>query len=186
MKRVEQRTVATSVAVLALLSLLLLVVGCSSGSDSGDISFGHVTRRVGQPEDDRVDGHREAIDNDLFCPAANGTFERYEDEDGATRTSEEIQALIRAEEPIRACLVDGHVTMVLESSRSGSTPYLNSDWTWTITGGAGYDSTSGEGGIELPLDDEDVGDLLVYTRYRRYHQRLTSTRPYRHLCALAG
>ena len=162
MKRVEQRTVATSVAVLALLSLLLLVVGCSSGSDSGDISFEHVNNVWVTPETTVWTATGKAIDNDLFCPAANGTFERYEDEDGATRTSEEIQALIRAEEPFvlvwSMTCDDGSGEFTLRIN----TPHLDSDWTWTITGGAGYDSTSGKGGIELPLDDEDVGDLLVY------------------------
>jgi len=35
------------------------------------------------------------------------------------------------------------------------------DTTWTITGGAGYDSTSGEGDIERPLDPPS--DLLVWS-----------------------
>jgi len=80
---------------IALLSLLLLVVGCSAGSDSGDISFEHAYKVWVTPDTSVWTATGKAIDNDLFCPAANGTFERYEDEDGATRTSEELLALIR-------------------------------------------------------------------------------------------
>jgi hypothetical protein len=55
---------------MTLLSLLLLVVGCSFGSDSGDIAFEHV---FDMPTETSVlTATGEAIDNDLFCSAANG------------------------------------------------------------------------------------------------------------------
>lgn len=72
---------------MTLLSLLLLVVGCSSASDSGDVAFEHV---FDMPTEASVWTARgEAIDNDFFCPAATGVLEGYEDEDGAAMMPED-------------------------------------------------------------------------------------------------
>lgn len=152
---------------MTLLSMLLLVVGCSSGSDSGDIAFEHV---LDMPTGTSVwTATGEAIDNDLFCSAATGVLEGFEDEDGATRMPEEVGALFEAGEPFVSVSVEsmtcddgsGAFTLrfinELDPSISEGEPVT--DVTWTITGGSGYDTTSGEGDNELPQAD---GDSFFY------------------------
>ena len=74
-----------------LLSLLLVVVGCSSGSDSGDIAFEHM---FDMPTETSVwTATGEAIDNSLLCPEATGAVQGFEDEDGAVRVPQDIGAL---------------------------------------------------------------------------------------------
>ena len=141
-----------------LLSLLLLVVGCSSGSDSGDIGFTHV---FDMPTETSVwTATGEAIDNDLLCPAATGVIEGFEDEDGEVRRPEEIGALYEAGEPFVNVSVElltcddgsGDFTLrfinELDPAISDGPPVVAS--TWTITGGTGYDTTEGDGDSDLP------------------------------------
>ena len=148
---------------MTLLSLLLLVVGCSSGSDSGDIAFEHV---FDMPTETSVwTATGEAVDNELLCSAAIGVLEGFEDEDGATRMSEEIDALFEAGEPFVNVSVElltcdngsGEFTLrftnEIDPSISDGEPVT--EVTWTITGGSGYDTTSGEGDNEIPHADGD-------------------------------
>lgn len=56
--------------LMSALTVLLLVVGCSSSSDSGDIAFEHVQDVPTEKSVFTATG--ESIDNDLFCSAAIG------------------------------------------------------------------------------------------------------------------
>lgn len=149
---------------LIVLSLLLAVVGCSSGSDSGDIAFEHVFY---MPEGTSVwSATGEAIDNELLCSAATGILEGFEDEEGAVRRPEEIGALYEAGEPFVNVSVEkltcddgsGEFTLRfindLDPTISDGPPVVAT--TWTITGGAGYDSTEGDGEGELPEEQEQT------------------------------
>jgi hypothetical protein len=149
--------------LMTLLSLLLLVVGCSSGSDSGDIAFEHV---FDLPTDTSAwTATGEAIDKDLFCSAATGVLEGFENEDGATRTPEEVEALFEVGEPFINVFIESMTcddgsgaftikfTNEMDPSKSYGEPVT--EVTWTITGGSGYDTTSGEGDSELPHTDFD-------------------------------
>ena len=136
---------------MVLLSLLLLVVGCSSGSVSGDIDFVHSRDTIAGTSDWTATG--EAIDNDLFCSVATGELKGFEDENGATRTPEDIEALFESGEPFVNVSVESmhcgdayadfelrfinHIDPTASSGGIGTT--------WTITGGVGYETTSGEG-----------------------------------------
>jgi hypothetical protein len=148
---------------MTLLSLLLLVAGCSSGSDSGDIAYEHVFDMPTGTSVWMATG--EAIDNELLCSGAIGVLEGFEDEDGATRMSEEIDALFEAGEPFVNVSVElltcdngsGDFTLrftnEIDPSISDGEPVT--EVTWTITGGSGYDTTSGEGDNEIPHADGD-------------------------------
>ena len=145
-----------------LLSPFLLVVGCSSGSDSGDIAFGHVFDMPTETSVWAATG--EAIDNDLLCSAATGVIEGFEDEEGAVRMPEEIGAAYQAGEPFVNVSVElltcddgsGEFTLrfinELDPAISDGPPVVSS--TWTIKGGTGYDTTEGEGDSELPEEQE--------------------------------
>ena len=149
-----------SIALLA--SLLLVVAGCSSSSDSGDIAFDHVFNMPTETSAWTATG--EAVDNSLLCPAATGVQQGFEDEDGAARTPPDIGALYEAGEPFVNVSVElmtcddgsGEFTLrfinELDPSISDGPPVVAS--TWTITGGTGYDATDGEGDNELAQDDE--------------------------------
>ena len=80
-----------------LLLSLALVAGCSSGSDSGDISFEHVFDMPTVISVWTASG--EAVDNDMLCSGAPGTSVGFEDEDGAVRMPQDIGALYDAGEP---------------------------------------------------------------------------------------
>jgi hypothetical protein len=143
---------------MILLSLLLLVVGCSPGSDSADIAFNHGFDRSTEISWWTATG--EAIDNDLLCSKATGVLEGFEDEDGAVRQPEEIGALHEAGEPFVNVSVElltcddgsGEFTLrfnnQLDPAISNSPPVVAS--TWTITGGTGYVTTEGAGDSKLP------------------------------------
>lgn len=146
---------------MILLSLLLLIVGCSSGSDSGDIAFEHV---LDMPTGISVwTATGEAVDIDLLCSAAAGVLEGFEDENGAVRMPEDTGALFEAGEPFVNVSVElltcddgsGDFTLrfisELDPTISDGEPVT--DVTWTITGGSGYDTTSGEGDSDLPHAD---------------------------------
>jgi hypothetical protein len=136
---------------MILLSLLLLVVGCSSGSVSGDIAFVHSLDTITGTSDWTATG--EAIDNDLICSVATGEPKGFEDENGATRTLEDIKALFESGEPFVNVSVESmncedayadfelrfinHIDPSIDDGGIGTT--------WTITGGVGYETTSGEG-----------------------------------------
>lgn len=143
-----------------LLSLLVLAVGCSSGSDSGDIAFEHV---FDMPTGTSVwTATGEAIDDDLLCPAATGVLEGFEDEDGAVRMPEDIGALYEAGEPFVNVSVElltcddgsGEFTLrlfnELDPAISDGPPVVAS--TWAIAGGTGYDTAEGSGDGELPTE----------------------------------
>lgn len=146
---------------VALLSFVLLVVGCSSSSDSGDIAFEHVFDMPTEASVWTATG--EAIDDGLLCPAATGVLQGFEDEDGAARIPEDIGASYEAGEPFVNVSVelmtcdDGSGAFTLrfindiDPSISDGVPVVAS--TWTITGGSGYDTTDGVGDSELPVED---------------------------------
>ena len=144
-----------------LFSLLLVVVGCSSGSDSGDIAFEHV---FDMPTETSVwTATGEAIDNDLLCPAATGVIQGFEDADGAVRMPPDIGALYEAGDPfvnvsVEAMTCDdgsGDFTLrvinEIDPSITDGVPVVASSW--TITGSTGYDTTSGDGDNELPQQE---------------------------------
>ena len=138
---------------MILLSLLLLVVGCSSGSVSGDIAFEHSLDMTTGTSVWTATG--EAIDNDLFCSVATGVLKGFEDEDGAIRMPEDIEALFEAGEPFvnvsvesMSCddaYADFELRFIDEIDPSISDGDRVAGVTWTITGGIGYETTSGEG-----------------------------------------
>jgi len=138
--------------------LLLLVAGCSSSSDSGEIAFEHV---FDMPTENSVwTATGEAIDNDLLCQAATGVVQGFEDADGAVQTPEQIVAAYEAGEPFVNVAVesmtceDGSGAFTLrfhneiDPAITDGVPVVAS--TWTITGGSGYDTTEGDGNGELP------------------------------------
>lgn len=148
-----------------ILLTLLLVVGCSSGSDSGDIAFEHV---FDFPTGTSVwSATGQAIDDGLFCSSATGVMEGIEDEDGNPRTFQEADALHDGTEPYVSVSVEsmtcddgsGDFTLRLTSELD---PTLSSDpmeqqvsTTWTITGGTGFDGTTGGGDSERPEPQAD-------------------------------
>jgi hypothetical protein len=141
---------------LALLSLLVLAAGCSSGASEGDIAF----ETVFSPSTDASvwTATGEAIDDGLLCPSAAGILEGFEDEDGVARTEDDFASLVGTGEPFVSVSVDsmtcddgsGDFTLrfinEVDPSRPEGTQIVAS--TWTITGGSGYDTTSGEGTAE--------------------------------------
>ena len=149
--------------LVLLLSLLLVVVGCSSGSDSGVIAFEHVFDMATEASVWTATG--EAIDNDLFCSAATGFIQGFEGEDGAIRMPGEAASLFEAGEPFMNVSVEsmtcddgsGEFTLrffnEIDPSISDRQPV--SGVTWTITGGSGYDTTFGEGDSGIPYADDD-------------------------------
>lgn len=149
------------------LTVLLLVVGCSSSSDSGDIAFDHV---FDMPTGTSVfTATGEAIDNDLLCSAATGALEGFEDENGAVRMPEDLGALHEAGEPFVNVSVElltcdddsGEFTLrfVNEIDPSISDGEPVTAVTWTITGGSGYDTISGDGDSDIP---HTSGDSFFY------------------------
>lgn len=145
---------------MILSSLLLLIAGCSSGSDSGGIAFTHV---FDNPTETAVwTATGEAIDNELLCPAATGVIEGFENEDGDVQGPEDIEALYEAGEPFTNVSVElltcddgsGDFTLrfinELDPALFIGPPIVAS--AWTITGGTGYDTTEGDGDSELPVD----------------------------------
>jgi hypothetical protein len=152
---------------MILLILLLLVVGCSSGSDSGDIAFEH---SLDMPSGTSVwSATGEAIDSDLFCSAATGVLEGFEDEDGAARMPEDIEALFEAGEPFvnvsvesmscETAYADFELRFINEIDPSITDGEPVTKVTWAITGDVGYDTTSGQGDNEIPYVD---GDSFIY------------------------
>ncbi|MFC2153714.1 hypothetical protein ACFLQ7_03690 [Actinomycetota bacterium] len=146
---------------VALLGLLMLVAGCSSSSNSGEIAFEHV---FDIPTESSVwTATGEAVDNGLLCSSAKGALVGFEDEDGTARTPPDIGALYEVGEPFVNVSVEsmtcdngsGEFTLRfindLDPSISDGPPVVAS--AWTITGGMGYGNTVGEGDSELPQDD---------------------------------
>ena len=144
-----------------LASLLLLAAGCSSSSDSGEITFEHV---FDMPTETSVwTATGEAIDNEFLCPEATGVIQGFEDEDGAVRMPEEIGALYEAGEPFTNVSVESmtcddgsgaftlRIINEIDPTIADGVPVVAS--TWTITGGSGYDTTEGSGDNELPQED---------------------------------
>ena len=141
---------------LALLSLFVLATGCSSGSDAGDIAFESVFSPSTEASVWTATG--EAIDDGLLCAAATGVLEGFEDEDGGARTEDDLGSLFGAGEPFVSVSVDsmtcddgsGEFTLRIinevDPSKLDGTPILGSSW--IITGGSGYDTTTGEGSAE--------------------------------------
>lgn len=148
-----------SVALLA--SLLLLAAGCSSSSDSGEITFEHVFDMSTETSVWTATG--EAIDSELLCREATGVVQGFEDEDGAVRMPEQIGALYETGEPFVNVSVesmtcdDGSGAFVLrfineiDPAIVDGVPVVAS--TWTITGGSGYDTTEGSGDNGIPQED---------------------------------
>ena len=85
-------------------------------------------------------------------------FDGFEDEDGVARTEDDFASLVGTGEPFVSVSVDsmtcddgsGDFTLrfinEVDPSRPEGTQIVAS--TWTITGGSGYDTTSGEGTAE--------------------------------------
>jgi len=155
-------------SVTLFVSLLLLLVGCSSGSDSGDIAFEHA---FDMPTETSVwSATGDAIGNDLLCSAATGVIQGFEDQEGAVQTPDQIVALYEAGEPFVNVSVesmtceDGSGTFTLrvintiDPTISDGVPVTASRW--TISGGSGYDTTEGDGEAELP---EERGQVSVQT-----------------------
>jgi hypothetical protein len=145
-----------------LLSLLLVVVGCSSGSGSGDIAFEHVRAFEGTSV---WTATGEAIDDGLFCPAATGVLEGFEHEDGVAWTEDDSRSLFGGGEPFTIVSVEsmtcddgsGEFTLnFIDEVDPSEVPERDTKRTWTITGGSGYDTTSGEGDHEFSAPDEDL------------------------------
>lgn len=143
-----------------LLLSLVLVAGCSSGSDSGDISFEHVFDMPTVISVWTASGG--AVGNDLLCAGAMGTLAGLEDEDGAVRIPEAIGSLYEAGEPFVNVSVEaltcndgsGAFTLrlinELDPTISDGSPVAAN--TWTITAGTGYDTAEGLGEGELPTE----------------------------------
>ena len=144
-----------------LASLLLLAVGCSSSSESGEITFEHVFDVPTETSAWSATG--EAIDDELLCPEATGIIQGFEDEDGAVQRPEEIGAFYEAGEPFVNVSVefmtcnDGSGTFTLriineiDPAITEGVPVVES--TWSITGGSGYDTIEGIGDNDLPQED---------------------------------
>ena len=141
---------------LALLSLFVLATGCASGSDAGDIAVD--SGFCPSTEASVWTATGEAIDDGLLCAAATGVLEGFEDEDGGARTEDDLGSLFGAGEPFVSVSVDsmtcddgsGEFTLRIinevDPSKLDGTPILGSSW--IITGGSGYDTTTGEGSAE--------------------------------------
>ena len=144
-----------------ILLTLLLVAGCTSGGDSGDIAFTHAFDMPTETSVWAATG--EAIDNDLLCSAATGMLQGFESEDGTSRMPEDIGSLYEAGDPFVNVAVEsmtcddgsGEFTIRLineiDPTITGGVPVTASSW--TITGGSGYDNTAGEGDNELPTEE---------------------------------
>ena len=152
---------ATARRSATLVCLLMLIAGCSSSSTSGDIAFEHV---FDMPTETSVwTATGEAIDNNLLCPAATGVSQGFEDADGGVRMPPDIGALYEAGDPfvnvsVEALTCDdgsGDFTLRLineiDPSITDGVPVVASSW--TITGGTGYDTTTGDGDNELPREE---------------------------------
>lgn len=151
-------------SVTLLVSLLLLLAGCSSRSDSGDVAFEHAFDMSNETSVWTATGA--AIDNVLLCSAATGVIQGFEDQEGAVQTPDQIMALYEAGEPFVNVSVesmtcdDGSGTFTLrvintiDPTISDGIPVTASRW--TITGGAGYDTTQGDGDAELPEEQGQV------------------------------
>ncbi|MFC2153810.1 hypothetical protein ACFLQ7_04185 [Actinomycetota bacterium] len=134
---------------------------------TGDIAFEHTLDMPSGTSAWTATG--EAIDNDLFCSAATGVLEGFEDEDGAPRVPGDIEALFEAGEPFvnvsvesMSCedaYADFELRFINEIDPSITDREPVTKVTWTITGGPGYDTTSGRGDNEIPQTD---GDSFVY------------------------
>lgn len=153
--------------VMSALIVLLLVVGCSSGSDSGDIAFDHVQD---MPTEESVfTATGEAIDNGFLCSAATGALAGFEGENGAVLTPEDIWALHDARKPFVIVSVESltcddgsgeftlRFTSEIDPSVSNGEPATAV--TWTITGDSGYNTTSGNGDSDIP---HTSGDSFVF------------------------
>jgi hypothetical protein len=143
------------------------LVEANSGSHCGDIAFEHT---LDMPSGTSVwTATGEAIDNDLFCSVATGVLDGFEDEDGAPRMPEDIEALFEAGEPFVNVSVESmscgdayanfELRFINEIDPSISDGEPVTKVTWAITGGIGYDTTSGEGETEIPHAD---GDSFFY------------------------
>ena len=150
-------------SVTLLASALLLAAGCSSSSDSGEITFEHVFDMSTETSVWTATG--DAIDSELLCREASGAVQGFEDEDGAVRMPEEIGALYETGDPFVNVSVesmtcdDGSGAFMLrfineiDPAIADGVPVVAS--TWTITGGSGYDTTEGSGTNELPQQEGD-------------------------------
>jgi hypothetical protein len=142
--------------------VVLMLPACSDSSDEvGSIAFEDVFDQPSETSAWTASG--EAIDNGLLCPAATGTLEGFEGENGEARGPDEIGELYEAGELFVNVSVElmtcddgsGEFTLRLineiDPAISDGVPVVAS--TWTITGGSGYDSTAGDGDSELPQED---------------------------------
>ena len=170
--------------LIPLVLVVLLLPACSDSGDAADTATVPTTTTTEPPKTGPIvfehvldmptgtsvwTATGEAVDNDLFCSAATGVLEGFEDEDGATRMPEDIEALFEAGEPFvnvsvesMSCedaYADFELRFINEIDPSISDGEPVTGVTWTITGGIGYETTSGEGDNEIPHAD---GDSFFY------------------------
>lgn len=151
----------------ALLCLLLAVLpACTSGSTSEAIEFVHTFD--GATETSVWTATGESIDNGFLCPAATGFLKGFEDEDGNTRTFEELAALNEGSDPFVSVSVEsmvcdddsGNFTLRFINQIDPSAAERLVSTTWTIAGGAEYEATDGSGNGAPP---QSTGTTAVWT-----------------------
>ena len=152
------------------IALLVTVVasGCSAGGESAEISFEQSFSGPTQVSVFTATG--EAIDEGFICAAATGIFVGNENEEGNALTDAENDAFYAGSERFVAVTVEemtcddgsGEFTFRVYTEIDPTDPdYAPDGTTWTITGGRGYEATTGEGASSLP---EFVGDgVAVWT-----------------------
>ena len=147
---------------------LFAAVGCSSSGETAGVSFEQSFSGPTQVSVFAATG--EAVDRGLICSDATGTFVGNEDEEGNALTEAENDALYGGSERFIAVTVEvmscddgsGDFTFRVFTEIDPTDPdYTPGGTTWTITGGTGYETISGEGDSSLP---EFVGDgVAVWT-----------------------
>ena len=151
----------------ALFCLVLAALTACTPSDTSEaVEFVHTFD--GPTETSTWTATGEAIDNGYLCPEATGFLEGFEDENGNARTSEEVAALNAGAEPFVIVSVESQVCD--DDSGNFALRFIDQidpttasgivSTTWTVVGGAEYDSTEGSGDTVPP---EPEGSTSVRT-----------------------
>lgn len=160
----------TRLSVVGLLMLLAYVLpACSSGDDEA-ASIAFEQSFDGAAQESLFAATGAAVEEDVMCPQATGSFVGNEDDDGNALTEEENAELYGGSERFVAVTVEemvcddgsGEFTLrIFTEIDPTDLDHAPETTRWTITGGVGYETTGGEGESSLPNFDDD--GIAVWT-----------------------
>jgi hypothetical protein len=158
--------------ITALLGSAIWLAGCASdggnGTGNAPIEFEQTLTRPAQTTAFLASG--KAIDDGRLCPRASGFYVGNEDGEGNELTEVASDALFSGSEPFVTVGVDamtcddgsGEFELRIWNEIDPSDPdFVPDGTTWTITGGAGYETLRGEGVSSLPEFRDD--GMVVWT-----------------------